>query len=750
MNRRIRINGKSLFAKLLLGFIVVIFISFAFNVFAYRFFYTQMRDQLIHSSSLGLSKTADGYEKQLGQLDDLLTRYYFDNVVTALQKGNIDSDFPIVNELADDFKSIVGNYNLDLENVFIYFKEKGFVIDKNGYTRAEDMFGKYYVSGTYGADFWAKQFAEDFHFRAFPSAEFRKFRSDIGSQNGRYVPVIVKSRIGSQFYVGALIDAERMFAPVRDPAGNPFYVLSGDGRLLYGTGDRPGELPRLAPDASYMKHGDDYFFYQKGSVSGLTYVAVIPNAALASQLAKMNVLLLSLFALSVLISVAISVLLSVRFKNPVQRIVEALRQMNPAIRHGSSIHEFNVISEGLEQIIETVHRKNTLLQKYGYLDKIKSIQPADHDMQTLVDTRRPFHFIMFHIDYTRDYERLGTEPPLKATYFLEFINLNVTETFPDSVTIQIEKDRILSILFSERDASAELAEKLDYFKRVFDQDKAYYHLTIACQKRLWEPSEFTSAYEAACEMVRRRKLNDETQIVDETGPAETLVVWTAEEERCFAAHLEAGNEGQLHSLLHGLLHRLDKSGATAWQYKQFAGDLISKTLMALMAHKVDTQALRSDSSPFDEIERFVFASQYAAFFERLLSQAAALVREKREARDPIVDFVVGFIEEHYGDDIYQDLIADKLNISTGYLRNYFKEKTGQNLGDYLNEYRIGKAKAMLEQTEDKIQDIAAKVGYQNANSFTRMFRRLTGLTPGEYRRDRIVSPKAASRSEAGF
>lgn len=742
MERRIRFNGKSLFAKLLLGFMIVIFISFAFNVIAYQFFFSQMRDQLIRSNSISVSKTVDGYEKQLSQLDDLLTRYYFDNSVTALKKGNIDSDFPIVNELADEFKGIVGNYNLDLENVFIYFKDQNFVIDKNGYTRAEDMFGKYYVSREYGSEFWAKQFTEDFHFRAFPSSEFRKYRIDLVSPDkGRYFPIVIKSQIGSQFYIGALVDTDRMFAALKESSDNPFYMMNRDGQLFFSTGSRPSKLPELTPDRSYTLHANNYFFYEQGPLSGLTYVSVIPYQSVASQLMKMNVLLLALFAVSILVSIAISVLLSVRFKNPVQRIVESLRQMNPDIRHSSKIHEFNVISEGLEHIIESVHRKNSLLQKYGYLDKIKSIHADDTEMQSLIETKRPFHFIMFHIHYTREYELLSNEHPLKATYFLEFINLNVTQSFPDSMTMQIEKDRILSIIFTDKDVSDEISGKLRYFKRVFDQDKAYYQLTIACQPRLWEPSEFTSAYEAAGEMVRSRKLDDATQIVESAGAAEPLILWTSEEERSFAAMLEAGNEAQLLTLARGSLSRLAKNEAAALHYRQFASDVVSKVLMALMAHKIDTHALYTKGTPFDEIERLVSVDQYAAFFERLLGQAAALIRDKREARDPIVDFVVRFIEERYGDDIYQDLIADRLNISTGYLRNYFKEKTGQNLSDYLNEYRIEKAKAMLEETEEKIQDIAAKVGYQNANSFTRMFRRLTGITPGEYRRDKILNPQ---------
>ncbi|WP_158289478.1 helix-turn-helix domain-containing protein [Paenibacillus flagellatus] len=742
MKGRIRWNGRSLFAKLLLGFLVVIFISFAFNLLAYHFFYGQMRGQLIRSGTMGLSKTVDGYEKQLRQLDDLLTRYYFDNAVAALKKGSIDSDFPIVNDLAEEFKTIAGHYNLDLENVFIYFKNEGFVIDKNGFARTDDMFGKYYASREYGPAFWEKQFAEDFHLRAFPVAEFKRFRYDAaGPDGGRYFPVIVKSRIGSQFYAGALVDADRMFSGLAQTSGHAFTILGADGAPFYRTGAAGDALPKLPAGSSFVRHADSYYFYQTGPVSGLTYVSIVPYSSIAAQLSKLNALLLTLFAISVLVSVVISVLLSARFKHPVQRIVEALRQMNPAIRHRSSIAEFNVISESLEHMFRSIRRKDSLLQKYGYLDKIKSVPPIDTEAQPPAGADRPFHFVMMHIHYTREDGLAGGGDAARAANVLECVNAEWSRAFPDSVTMPIEKDRLLTIVFSDTDVSGTVAGMLDSFKAAFDRDKALYRLTIACEPRLWQPSEFTAAYESAAEMMRRRRLNDETQVIATPGAPGPIAVWTPDEERGFAAHLEAGSEAQLLALLRGAMQRLARCDAAAWQYRQFAGDLLSKLLMALMAHRIDTSLLAGARapSPYDEIESFVSAEQYESFFERVARQAAALIREKREARDPIVDFVVRFIETHYGEDIYQDLIADRLNISTGYLRNYFKEKTGQNLSDYLNEYRIGKAKQMLEGTEDKIQDIAAKVGYQNANSFTRMFRRLTGVTPGEYRRECLVN-----------
>jgi AraC-like DNA-binding protein len=724
---------------------VVILISFAFNVWAYRFFHNRMIEQLVHSSTLSLANKVDSYEKQFSQIDDLLTMYFFDASLTSLKKSSFDSSFPIVNELADQFKTITNNYNSSVENAFIYYKDQGFVIDKNGYSLAEDMFGKYYLSESYGIQFWADPFQEDFHLKVLPAAEFDRYRSNsfLTASKGHYLPVIVRNQIGSPFYMAALVDADRLFGSVSSVSvSDGFYITDKNGKLYYSSRTMSDlTLPSLQADQSHMLYNNNYYFYQKGPVSGLTYVSIVPYEAIASQLNRMSTLLLTLFGLSILISIAISVLLSVRFKNPIQRIIEGLREMNPVIPHRSKVHEFNVISESLQQIITSVHRKDTLLQKYGYLDKIKSIQTLDTELLGPVETERPFHFIMFHVHYSGELVRLGQDHAVKANFLLECINSNMTGAFPDSMTMQIEKNRILSIVFSEQDVSSDIQEKLGGLKQRFDSDQAYYQVTIACQTRLWEPSEFTSAYEAANEMTRQRKLKSETQIVTKPGSGSALALWTPEEDRTFTAHLDVGSIEPLQSLVQNKLQWLGKQDAAAWHYAQFASDLLSKLLMALMAHKIDTGLLQPEGSlsPFETMEGFIGAGQYEAFLGTVTERAAGLIREKREACDPIVDFVTRFIEQHYGDDIYQELIADRLNISAGYLRNYFKDKTGRHLSDYLNEYRMGKAKEMLQDTEERIQDIAAKVGYQNANSFTRMFRRLTGVTPGEYRRDRRMA-----------
>ncbi|WP_433923756.1 helix-turn-helix domain-containing protein [Paenibacillus taichungensis] len=126
--------------------------------------------------------------------------------------------------------------------------------------------------------------------------------------------------------------------------------------------------------------------------------------------------------------------------------------------------------------------------------------------------------------------------------------------------------------------------------------------------------------------------------------------------------------------------------------------------------------------------------QYREWLQALAQPVLAAVRSQLETRDPVITFVLDYLDHHYGEDINLNIVADKLNLTSGYLSSIFKEKTNINFSEYLNNLRVERAKELLVNVDLRIQDIATQVGYQNVNSFIRMFKRRYGLTPGEYRK----------------
>ena len=92
-----------------------------------------------------------------------------------------------------------------------------------------------------------------------------------------------------------------------------------------------------------------------------------------------------------------------------------------------------------------------------------------------------------------------------------------------------------------------------------------------------------------------------------------------------------------------------------------------------------------------------------------------------------------FIEENYMYDISMQELARRMNYSETYFCKLFKQYFDQNFTAYLTEYRIAEAKKLLEQPTFNIKDVGKAVGYSDSNYFTKVFKRITGQSPTEYR-----------------
>ncbi len=177
--------------------------------------------------------------------------------------------------------------------------------------------------------------------------------------------------------------------------------------------------------------------------------------------------------------------------------------------------------------------------------------------------------------------------------------------------------------------------------------------------------------------------------------------------------------------------------ATAAAFQSFARDIVVKAQKTLQAVEVESEPPGGDvrRAPWEEIEECLTVEQLEMELTAYVAGVAAAIRRKKEERDPIIGFALGYIEEHYSEELSLDILARKLNITGTYLSAYFKKKQGVNFVDYLNEVRIGKAKELLTGTDLQIQEVAVRTGYLNANSFIRTFKKITGLSPGEYRKN---------------
>ena len=117
-----------------------------------------------------------------------------------------------------------------------------------------------------------------------------------------------------------------------------------------------------------------------------------------------------------------------------------------------------------------------------------------------------------------------------------------------------------------------------------------------------------------------------------------------------------------------------------------------------------------------------------------LTQAVHDHLSKTGSYSRIVSNVIEYTDLHLSQEILLSRLAEESGVSESSLSRQFKKETGHTFGQYLAKKRCEKAATLLKGTSLQIQEISGHVGYPDNNYFVKVFKRLYGVTPSEYRK----------------
>jgi len=115
------------------------------------------------------------------------------------------------------------------------------------------------------------------------------------------------------------------------------------------------------------------------------------------------------------------------------------------------------------------------------------------------------------------------------------------------------------------------------------------------------------------------------------------------------------------------------------------------------------------------------------------SQLSEEALARRHRRVTQIRTILEYISLHYGERLTTGILAKQFFLDESHLCHIFRQETGQTLTSYINHLRVEKAAILLENTQETITEIAAHVGFDDSNYFSRLFRAHMGITPREYR-----------------
>ncbi|MBD2863191.1 response regulator [Paenibacillus oceani] len=206
--------------------------------------------------------------------------------------------------------------------------------------------------------------------------------------------------------------------------------------------------------------------------------------------------------------------------------------------------------------------------------------------------------------------------------------------------------------------------------------------------------------------------------------------------------LKGGEPRQLGLALDELFDRLARQRRGGLKYSRnvilqivlLAGQLMLELNLA------DEELERRESWLWEELFKQETIAELRQLLETYLQEVCGRIGERRSGRaSNIVERVRAIIERRYADNkLTVSEIGREVYLTDTYISLLFKQETGRTVNEWLTQYRMEKAKELLANPTYKLYDICYAVGYADPSYFSKLFKKVTGLTPSVYRETRHI------------
>jgi len=729
---------NAMFIRLFFSFLIIILFISSFHIITNLIYTKNMEAEITKNVDARMQNLVNELEMTVNKIKNEIFLNFFNEFYSNINGGYVS---PYTYKLMEDKLNTHKVNEKYINEIFIIIKSNDRLVMPN-----EMLFDIFYNNSTYSKDFWLKEMEDKFTFRLYPSDYFLDVSKYAFSTQKYLMPIAFKHNINSKFIMVAMIDVNELLKSTRTAFTDDLYIYTEAGLLIHPQSPER-DVKGILPDdgKTYKKLEDGYLFVREDMANQIMYYKFYSNTPVKQQIREASITIQIIILVSVIISGFLAFYIVKRINNPVKQIVQLIKQQEK--EHESEIpNDFKSIASNIKSIIEKantyekdINKKDSLLKSFSFKVKMFDIFMENTNEMEELNKFNDYVVVYFKIHYKDTFYDHIFESEGKGTYFLrELIEIYVGECFNKSVTFQVGSDQIVSVINIEKgyDESVACLEKI---ANRLKSEEEYVFFTIACSERYRNMSELKNAYNRALKITEYRKLISETQFLtgEVLNNGRNVFYFSKEQQEQFINSAQSGQMQESIRLINEILDFNYKKEVNNFYIKLLCNKIVSNISTVLMELY---QCIPNNIKLADTYSSLSYCATIEDYKEKTMNFISAClnyINVYKKESDYIVDYVKNYIKKNYSEDIFLDLLSDKLNISKTYLSSYFKEKTGINCIDYLNSYRIKKASKLLEETNAKVKDIAIKVGIPNMRTFNRLFKKYAGKAPNEYRKIRV-------------
>ncbi|MEK4509182.1 response regulator transcription factor [Paenibacillus sp. FSL K6-2524] len=305
--------------------------------------------------------------------------------------------------------------------------------------------------------------------------------------------------------------------------------------------------------------------------------------------------------------------------------------------------------------------------------------------------------------------------------------------------------QIVILFWDERGSFSSMLEEIN--KGIYMTLHRHVHFGISMKRAF--PGDLPRAYFEASKALWNRNLLDSKQqhlFLEEGSPSIPPIHLTAIEEQLRLTAL-SGNREKIEDFTKQWLDGVKQTGSVTpeqliqwnkeWDWMQTRWIEGDHEAEGILEENEEPYAELSIRLPLTEKGLLAWDDLRVEIEHRLGVVSKHLIQQHSKDQFFILD-IAKYIESHYHEEISLQDIAARFFLSREYIARKFKQEYGVTLLDYLSRIRIDKAKLLLHNPHLRIAQVSEMVGYHDEKYFSRVFKRLEGINPGEYRKEQTM------------
>ncbi|MCR2804708.1 helix-turn-helix domain-containing protein [Paenibacillus soyae] len=559
------------------------------------------------------------------------------------------------------------------------------------------------------------------------------------------------------------------------------FIVNPNNELLVSSDEASEELlevlklEQLSSPSGYVSFESEgqrfEVIYLQSPATQTKFISIVPSQVLWEKAEKVRSLTyLSLLA-SILVGVILSLLLLRKNYGPIRRLLHKVTEKaggSALQREGNEFayieHSLNQTYLKMDEMLVDMKQNHHVLRSYfisrllkGKLDSRLQMEDtaAAHDISFISEE---FAVMLLLVEDADDfYQRVEWLKPTEQQQMLQFIISNVVEELAKQKHkgFVVEIDDVFACLINLH--SSEVEHNMNDLMQLAQEAQSFLHqsyqinLTISISTIHSSLTGIHQAYLHALdameyklvmgrrEIIRYDKIRYEPRANQNRTYYYPLVI----EQKLINAVKTGNKELAVQSLVDIIEQNFTHHIQSLPIVKCLMFDLAS-TLLKTMNETDFVEELEGNTASI--IEQLMHSQTVQDMQEQLIiwvSKVCEYTFEKRESQitesrqravQDLVHDVMSYIEANVSDaNLNVAMIGELVQMSPTYVSKLFKQHTGDGLLEYLNKYRVQQAKKLIEDQQMGIKEVAEKVGYTEANTFIRIFKKYEGITPGKYR-----------------